>query len=284
MQSVGIIGLGLIGGSFAKAIRTHTDMRIYATDIDPSAISAALADGDIDGTLDDAYLSEIEYLILALRPHDAIDWAQQNLTKVGSNCLVFDVSGIKELICDTIGSLAKDQGKRFVGAHPMAGYHEGGYQNASAQLFAGASLILCQDEYTQEDALEQLIEFGRRIGFGSVVVTTPQNHDEMIAFTSQLAHIVSSAYIKDPHAQLHGGYSAGSFQDMTRVAILDPDMWSELCNENADALVGHIDTLVTHLDQYREALAAKDQDALRTLLAAGVTAKHASIREHQGCL
>jgi len=281
-KMVGIIGLGLIGGSFAKSIRARTDMRIVGFDTDGDTLERVLAEQVIDGVLDSETLTTCDFLIVALRPGIAVSWIQNNIDAIPHGCIIFDVAGVKREIVAKVGALCAAHGRTFVGAHPMAGYHEGGYTNASDTLFEGASFLICKDENTSDVAIDTLSTFAKEVGFGHVVVTTPENHDEMIAFTSQLAHIVSNAYIKDPDAQNHRGYSAGSFQDMTRVAILDADMWSELCIENADMLIPHIDTLIENLTQYREALVARDDEALRALLRAGVAAKRASIKAHEG--
>jgi len=280
-KTVGIIGLGLIGGSFSKTIRKSTDARILGLDIDSQTIDSALEDGAIDGILDRGVLGTCDYLVVALRPGDAIRWMQDHIDDISKDCIIFDVGGVKRKIADEIGALCSQRGRTFVGAHPMAGHHEGGYAHATDSLFDGASFLICEDDHTDEDAIRELSDFIKGLGFGQVVITTPENHDEMIAFTSQLAHIVSSAYIKDPIAQRQGGYSAGSFQDMTRVAILDAAMWSELCVENADMLIPHLDTLIEHLMEYRQALDVCDREELRTLLESGVEAKHSSIEAHK---
>ena len=277
-RTIGIVGLGLIGGSFARAIRVKTDMRILGRDVDDVTQAAAQADGVIDERLTRAGLSECDYLILALRPAAAIEWMSGHIDDIKDGCIVFDVAGVKREMCAELGALCTDTGVRFVGTHPMAGYHKGGYMHSSSTLFEGASCIICEDEFTDSVASARVAELMIELGFGHIEVTTPERHDEIIAFTSQLAHIASNAYIKDPVSAQHSGFTAGSFQDMTRVAILDADMWTELMLANRDNLEAHLDTLMAHLGEYRAALAAGDADTLRELLGAGVLAKEASLR------
>lgn len=279
IKTVGIVGLGLIGGSFAHVIKMRSDARICGLDIDPVSLAHARRDGVIDEILDiPVGLAECDLLILALRPHDAAHWIGKHIEHTKKTCIIFDVAGVKRYVSEHIGALCARHGRRFVGAHPMAGFHEGGYGHASASLFEGASFIVCKDDHTDQTAVDELCEFIKGLGFAQIVLTTAQNHDEMIAFTSQLAHIVSNAYIKDPDAKAHAGYSAGSFQDMTRVAILDAEMWSELFIENSDNLLKHLDTLINHLVQYREALDSHDDEMLRYLLQKGVDAKRATLK------
>ncbi|MCL2492271.1 MAG: prephenate dehydrogenase/arogenate dehydrogenase family protein [Coriobacteriia bacterium] len=275
--TVGIIGLGLIGGSFAKTIAARTDARVLGTDIDKVVVSWAISEGAIVRELDDRDLTDCDFVILALRPQDAIDWMIEHVSVLSDESIIFDVGGIKRRMSEEVSALCAQRGLRFVGAHPMAGYHEGGFAHSSEHLFDGASFIISTDEHTDPSAVNTLEHFVETLGFGQVVVTTPDEHDEIVAFTSQLAHLVSSAYIKDPDALRHAGFSAGSFQDMTRVAILDADMWSELMSENADMLVPHIDNLLSHLSQYRDALSEGDRDRLARLLQDGVDAKRISI-------
>ena len=282
-QTIGIIGLGLIGGSFAKALHKHPGTRVLAFDINPEVTVHALTDGSIHGVLGSDDLKECDFIIIALRPNDALDWLERYADKIRPDTIVFDVAGVKRFVARTMVPLATTHNLRFVSVHPMAGFHEGGYVNATDSMFAGASFIVC-DESLDEETSDELFRLARKAGFAHMVVTSPENHDEMVAFTSQLAHIVSSAYIKDPSAQMHGGYSAGSFQDMTRVAILDPEMWSELCIENADMLVAHLDVLTDNLAQYRDALSQRDSQRLTTLLSDGVEAKRHSIETHATAL
>jgi len=275
-STIGIIGLGLIGGSFAKALRARTSARVLAFDIDPEVTVAALTDGSITGVLGSEDLPECDFVIIALRPNDALDWFLRYADKLAPNTIVFDVAGVKRIVSKQMEPTAAHYGLRFISAHPMAGYHEGGYSNASEDMFDGASFIIC-DEDIDDVTLDELKKLIYRIGFDQVIFTSADNHDDMIAFTSQLAHIVSSAFVKDPAAQTHAGYSAGSFQDMTRVAILDPEMWSELCVENADKLIEHLDILSENLAHYRAALEARDSNRMTELFRDGVEAKRRSM-------
>ena len=151
----------------------------------------------------------------------------------------------------------------------MAGREVAGYENADAGLYEGASMILCTDEHTDEQALSVADDFFRRLGFTRVVHTTYEEHDSVIAYTSQLAHIVSSAYIKSPTLEKRYGFSAGSFKDMTRVAKLNENMWADLFLANEDAIVSEIDSLINHLMEYENAIEGHNREKLVTLLRDG---------------
>jgi prephenate dehydrogenase len=246
--------MGLIGGSFEKAFR--------AAGLDVRDLKAA-SSPEIGGCA---------LVVVCLPPRLVAPWIKEHAGDFAAGAFVVDAAGVKGVVCRELADVARAARWTFVGGHPMAGKEVSGYANSDAALFRGASMILTPYEWTPPDAVERLKELLAPVGFGRFVVTDPAHHDEMIAYTSQLAHVVSSAYIQDPLAQDHAGYSAGSFRDMTRVARLDPDIWTELFLANRDALLVTLEGLVARLDAYRAALAARDADALRALLAAGRTA------------
>jgi len=269
-MNVGVIGLGLIGGSFAKAA-AQAGHKVRVWNRTRATADRAVAEGVAQAVLEDD-IGACDIVIVALPPSAVVPWIDAHQATFGKGAVVVDATGVKGTICAALEKYAFQDRWTFVGGHPMAGKETSGWDNASADLFRNASMILTPYPSCGRGPLDALEKFFAGLGFSRVVFTTPQHHDRMIALTSQLAHVVSSAYIQDPLAQDHAGYSAGSFRDMTRVARLDPDIWTELFLANRDALLVTLEGLVARLDAYRAALAARDADALRALLAAGRTA------------
>ena len=172
-----------------------------------------------------------------------------------------------------IAPIAAANGFAYIGGHPMAGRERSGFTSAKEDLYVGASMILTPDDKTDMPLLETLKDFFLDVGFASLTFSTPEEHDRIIAYTSQLAHIVSSAYVKSPEAQRRRGFSAGSFRDMTRVARLDEDMWTELMLSDADYLVKELGILIENLTAYKTALEEENEQQLHDLLKAGREAK-----------
>ncbi len=269
MSTIGIVGLGLIGGSMAKAIKFHTDHTVYGADLNTDTMALAFASGAIDNTLDPQSIGECDLLLAALPPQALLAWASENAPLIAPSAVLVDLCGVKRLIAGALRPLADEYGFAYVGGHPMAGKEHGGFKNSTALLFAGASMILTPDEKTDAPLLERLRAFFLSLGFGTVTYSTPAEHDRIISYTSQLCHITSSAFVKSPTAQTHMGFSAGSFRDLTRVAYLDENMWTELFLADADFLTGELDTLIGHLQEYRDAISEGDKDRLRELLREG---------------
>lgn len=268
-QTVVIAGLGLIGGSMAKAIRAHTDCRVFGYDISEKVLSDARFIGDIDDVVREGTLEQADILLVALYPAPAVQYILSNLGRLKKGCIVVDLCGVKQYVCDHVAGEARAHGVQFIGGHPMSGREFSGYEYAKPDLFQDASMILVPNDSASEEALSRMEEFFTTLGFGRVVRTTAEQHDRMIAFTSQLAHVVSSAYIKSPEALQHSGYSAGSYKDLTRVARLNEHMWTELFLRNATPLVREIDEIILHLQEYRDAIAQGREDDLRQLLKEG---------------
>ena len=267
-MTVGIVGLGLIGSSFARAYKENGD-RVLAFDTDGSILGIAQLSGVIDGELTKDALKECELLLLALYPEAVIAYLTENAPFIGKDTLVMDTCGTKRKVCAAAFPLAEQYGFSFVGGHPMAGTQFSGFKHGRASLFKGASMILVPEKSGDIAFLDHIRALLAPAGFGRLTVTTAENHDRMIAFTSQLAHVVSSAYIKSPTAQEHRGFSAGSYKDLTRVAWLNEDMWTELFLENRDNLMRELDDLLGALSAYRDALEAQDAETLRELLRDG---------------
>ncbi|MBO5203439.1 MAG: prephenate dehydrogenase [Clostridia bacterium] len=272
-MTVGICGLGLIGGSMAKAYK-EAGHRVLGYDNNTASLGYACLAGIIDETLENENVSECDIVFIALYPKAAIEYLKAVAPFVGgTETVVMDLCGTKKQICDAGFALAKEYGFTFVGGHPMAGTQYSGIKYAKATLFKNAPMVLvpavCDDIYF----LARIKQLLAPAMFGRVTVTTAEEHDNMIAFTSQLAHVVSNAYVKSPTAQNHKGFSAGSYKDMTRVAWLNENMWTELFLENKEPLIYEIDSIVKSLTEYRDAIASDDADTLRGLLRDGRIAK-----------
>ena len=268
-MDISVVGLGLIGGSLARTIKLHTEHRVYGVDLNAATMDQAALLGAIDGVADDAVIARSDLILVALYPGAIVDWITSHAHLFKPGCLVIDCGGVKQVICKAIEPLVKDAAWHFIGGHPMAGREFSGFKYTRDDLFDHASMILTPYADADLALLQQARNFFLDIGFRRVQFTTPETHDEMIAYTSQLAHIVSSAYVKCPLADKHRGFSAGSFADMTRVARLNEDMWTELFFDNRDALLPEVEGLVERLTAYRDALRNEDQEAMKALLKEG---------------
>lgn len=274
-MTVGIVGLGLIGGSLARSIKVHTDFEVLGMDINPQTMLQANLLGAIDGTLTEDNLARCDVVLVALYPAAIVTWITEHQDAFRPGAWVIDCGGVKEAVCTPLNALAQGKPWHYCGGHPMAGREFSGFRYAKDDLFDRASMILTPPRDAGPEVLTWLKDFFLTIGFRRVQFTTPREHDEMIAYTSQLAHVVSSAYVKCPLSQKHRGFSAGSFADMTRVAKLNEDMWTELFFDNRDALLPEINGLIDRLVAYRDALAAEDHQAMKQLLREGREIKEA---------
>lgn len=271
-MKVGILGLGLIGGSMARAyaVAGHT---VYAADLDESTLSFAMLSGAVHGRLDEETIPACELLLLAIYPGGSAKWLEDNGCLVDSGALVLDLCGIKQEVCKRCFPVARKYGFTFVGGHPMAGSHFSGFKYSRADLYKGAPMVLVPPRFDDIDLLQRVKDAMAPCGFGMFSVTTAEEHDRMIAFTSQMPHVLSNAFIKSPTARQHKGFSAGSYKDLTRVAWLNAPMWSELFLENRDNLLFELNTYLDSLIAYRDALEARDGERLTALLEAGKKAK-----------
>lgn len=278
-MKIAIAGLGLIGGSAAKAYHEagHT---VYGLDSDETVLGFAQLAGVVSAPLGRENLRDCACLFVALPPAAAVRFLQDWAVHVPQKCLVMDLCGTKRVVCEQGFALAAQYGFTFVGGHPMAGSHHSGYAHSRADLFAGASMIVVPPITDDMAFLEHIKALLKPLGLRCITVATAEEHDKNIAFTSQLAHVVSNAYIKSPTAGRHKGFSAGSYRDLTRVAWLAPDMWTELFLENRDHLIGEIDGLIAALTEYRDAMQKGDGDGLRQLLEQGKRRKE----EVDGCM
>lgn len=280
-MQIAVVGLGLIGGSFCKSIKKYTSHTCWGLDEDEFILQQAAMEGAIDGVITAQQLGQADLTIVCLHPQTAIDFLLRYKEQFRPGSVVMDTCGVKQAIVDAVEGPLKERGVHFLGAHPMAGREFSGYDYALADLYQGASFIVTPDAELSQAVLTMVEELAKALGFAQVVKTTPKMHDQTIAFTSQLAHVVSNAYIKSPTLQNESGFSAGSFLDLTRVAKLNEKMWTELFLMNKTALLFELDNIMSHLAQYRTALAEEDGRTLQQLLKDGRLLKEESLEAHR---
>lgn len=267
-MKVGILGLGLIGGSLARAyaLEGHT---VFAAEKDEQMLSFAMLAGAVHGRLDTQTIGQCDLILLAIYPDGSASWLEENARLVASDALVMDCCGIKQEICHRCFPLAQEFGFTFVGGHPMAGSQFSGFKYSRADLFEGAPMVLVPPVFDNMQLLDRIRKALEPCHFGSFSVTTAEGHDKMIAFTSQMPHILSNAFIKSPTALNHKGFSAGSYKDLTRVAWLNPQMWAELFLENKENILFELNCYIDALQAYSKAIEAEDMDTLIALLDEG---------------
>ncbi len=267
-MTVGILGLGLIGGSLARAyaLDGHT---VYACDTDEHMLSFAQLSGAVHGVLTRETIPQCQLILLAIYPGGSAAWLESNGEFISQDALVMDCCGIKREICARCFPVAAKHGFTFVGGHPMAGSQFSGFKYSRANLFRGAPMVLVPPRFDDMALLQRVKDALLPCGFGSFSVTTAAEHDRMIAFTSQMPHIISNAFIKSPTAASHKGFSAGSYRDLTRVAWLNPQMWAELFLENRDNTLYELNHYIESLSAYRDALQNGDLQELVALLEEG---------------
>ncbi|MBQ5684902.1 MAG: prephenate dehydrogenase [Clostridia bacterium] len=269
IHTVGIVGLGLIGGSMARSVKKHTIATVYGHDISPEAMALATESGAIDAPLTRETLQECDLLLIAIAPRSLVKWVEDHADAIPTTTILVDLCGVKRYIYKHIAPLARENGFLYVGGHPMAGKEVSGFANSDRELYRDASMILCPDETADDESIDTLKAFFLSLGFGEIVFSTPEEHDRIIAYTSQLAHAASSAYIKSPTSRQRMGFTAGSYKDMTRVARLDPEMWTQLFMVNRDHMIDELQELVDNLTGYLDALKADDPAQLKKLLEEG---------------
>jgi len=271
-MTAGIVGLGLIGGSFAKAYAAEGH-DVYAFDIDRSILEFAKISEDVKDELTKDNISECDIVLICVYPGAAVDFMKEYGSFIGSRPVVIDCCGTKRGVFEEGIRIAHECGFTYLGGHPMAGTQYSGFKYARANLFHGAPMVLVPEDNNDILLLSRARELLSPAGFAKISNTTAEEHDRVIAFTSQLAHVVSNAYIKSPTAGSHKGFSAGSYKDMTRVAWLNPQMWAELFMDNRDFLLQELDILIDNLNEYKEALQNKDTETMTALLTDGKNRK-----------
>ena len=272
-MKIGIAGLGLIGGSLARALADCGKHEVMGLDRNRSSLLAAKMVGAITDEMNESNIGECDMIFIALYPQATVEFVEMYADKIKKGAIVADCGGVKTPICAPCEKLAEENGFIFIGAHPMAGTQFSGFNSSRGNLFKSATMIVTPKENTDIRILEKFKNVLNDAGFGAINFTTPSEHDKVIAFTSQLPHIISNAYVKSRTAVKQKGFSAGSYRDMTRVSKLNEKMWTELFFENKDNLIKEIDFLVERLNEYSAALKTDDREGLVALLKEGTDSK-----------
>ncbi len=265
-MKIAIVGLGLIGGSIAKTLKKNTRHSVYAIVRNQKTAEAALREEAVDGIITAEDLRDMDFVFLGLYAGATISYALENADKFKKGAVVCDTCGIKKEIVEALTLPLSEKGVSFVGCHPMAGREFSGFAYSLDNLFDNASCIITPNKDTDGEAVKRLDALAKEMRFRKTVITDPDTHDRVIAFTSQLAHIVSASYVKSPSLFMQEGFSAGSFKDMTRVAYLNEDMWTELFMLNRKPLSYEIGCVINALTDYKNALDSGDTDTLHDLL------------------
>jgi len=267
-MKVGVIGLGLIGGSFARAYQ-KAGHEVLAFDTDHTMLQYAMLSGVVAGKLEDSRLPECDLILICTYPEAMLSFLKEKGALIGSHPVVIDCCGTKRNVVEHGFALAKQYGFTYVGGHPMAGTQFSGFKYSRSNMYNGATMVLVPEKNDDIVFLDKLKQLLLPAGFGHITITTAEQHDEIIAFTSQLAHVVSNAYVKSPTARKHSGISAGSYKDLTRVAWLNPEMWAELFMDNKENLLFELNSIIDSLTQYKDAMVNDDLPGLIQLLDEG---------------
>lgn len=275
-----VAGLGLIGGSICKALHAYTEHSVFGWNRTLATAQRALEEHVIDGIVEQD-CSGFDMIIVCLYPAQIRDWVEQRLETMSEGTIVIDVSGVKKDIPEVLTKCCAAKGVHYLSTHPMAGKEKAGYDVSDEGLYQGANFIMTPTADTPKYVIAQVQNLAHQIGFRRFVITTPEMHDRMIAYTSQLAHVVSSSYVKSPVIELECGFSGGSFHDMTRIATMNETMWTDLFMENRESLLKELDILMEHLGEYREALAAGDADRVHALIQTGRLRKEQNLQNRR---
>ncbi|MDE6088880.1 MAG: prephenate dehydrogenase [Oscillospiraceae bacterium] len=282
-----VAGLGLIGGSICKAIHAYTDHSVYGWNRSQETLRKAFAEHAIDGMIiDQDNLNNPDYqqfrlIVNCLYPNLIRKWVLDRLDQFAEGTIIMDVSGVKNDLPEELTRICAERNIFYLSTHPMAGKERAGYDVSDEGLFQGANFIMTPVERTPKHVIAEVQNFAHQIGFRRFVITTPEMHDRMIAYTSQLAHVVSSAYVQSPVLELESGFSGGSFQDMTRVATMNPDMWTDLFMENRMSLLQELEILMANLQNYKDALGRNDRNAVYELIRTGRTCKEQNLQNRR---
>ncbi len=276
-MKIAVVGLGLIGGSICKALKKNTFHYIMGLDCNNSVTQKALSCGAVDEVIDESKIGEADLTVICLYPEAIVKFVRDNAERFKKGSIVTDSCGVKEYVVTRCTEVLDPLGVIFLGSHPMAGREFSGFDYSTDNLFNGASYIVTPTENTPKIAIDLLSTLACCMGFGKVVTATPKQHDINIAFTSQLAHVVSNAYVKSPSLFNADGFSAGSFLDLTRVAKLNENMWSSLFLCNKEALLFELNTIIDSLGEYKTAIENDDTETLKEILRTGRKRKEKSL-------
>ncbi len=262
-----IVGLGLLGGSYARVLKRF-GFHISAITKEQSSIDYALNEGMIDeGTthLDERIIGEADLVIFALYPHVFIEWIEKNQKLLKSGATITDVTGVKRSIVYKIQDMLRDD-VEFIAAHPMAGREVSGVENSTDKMFAGANYIVTPTDKNSPEAINTCLELGRLLGFSNVTTLSPEEHDEMIGFLSQLTHCIAITLMTCNDKEDMEKFTGDSFRDLTRIARINDLMWSELFLANKDALLSQMDMFINKFNELKTMLETEDIDAMREMM------------------
>ena len=262
-----IVGLGLLGGSYARGLRRF-GFHISAITLDKESVDYAIREGIIDegsAELDERMIGEADLVIFALYPHVFVEWIEKNQALLKSGALITDVTGVKRSIVYKIQEILRPD-VEFVAAHPMAGREVSGVENSTDRMFIGANYIVTPTEKNTPEAVETCIELGRLLGFSNVTALSPEEHDEMIGFLSQLTHCIAITLMTCNDKENMEKFTGDSFRDLTRIARINDLMWSELFVANKDVLLEQMDMFISKFNELKTMLEAEDIDGMRAMM------------------
>ena len=274
-----VVGIGLIGGSIAKTIKKNSDWTVLGYDLNENSINDALSLGAIDAVWDKVSPCDADLTVLCLSPKACVDFLIENIALLKKNSVVTDVCGIKSWIVENCEKICEQNGLHFVGGHPMAGKERSGFKNSDENLFNRASYIITPTSNTYENALKIVEKYIKTLKAAKITVSSPANHDRVIAFTSQMPHVIAGSYVKSDTCCLRHGFSAGSFKDVSRVATVDENLWSELFLQNKDMLLNELSSFIDSLTEYKTALLNDDVDSLKSIIKDGRIIKENDLKE-----
>lgn len=262
-----IVGLGLLGGSYAKVLKRF-GFHISAITLEQSSIDYAVKEGIIDEgatELDDRIVGEADLVIFALYPHVFVEWIEKNQKLLKSGALITDVTGVKGGIVYKIQEMLRPD-VEFIAAHPMAGREVSGVENSTDKLFIGANYIVTPTEKNSQGAIQTCVELGRLLGFSNVTTLSPEEHDEMIGFLSQLTHCIAITLMTCNDKENMEKFTGDSFRDLTRIARINDLMWSELFVANKSALLEQMNLFIDKFNELKAMLETEDIEGMRAMM------------------
>lgn len=262
-----IVGLGLLGGSYAKVLKRF-GFHISAITLEQSSVDYALKEGIIDeGTteLDADMIGDADLVIFALYPHVFVEWIEKNQGLLKSGALITDVTGVKGSIVYKIQDMLRPD-LEFIAAHPMAGREVSGVENSTDKMFVGANYIVTPTEKNTQGAIQTCLELGRLLGFSNVTTLSPEEHDEMIGFLSQLTHCIAITLMTCNDKEDMEKFTGDSFRDLTRIARINDVMWSELFVANKSALLEQMTLFIDKFNELKKMLETEDVDSMRAMM------------------
>lgn len=275
-----VVGLGLIGGSVAKSLKKHTDWCVLGSDTNEQSLKDALQLKAIDGIWEQGTSCDADLTVICMTPSVVVSFLEKNAKHLKPDSVVTDVCGIKQWVVEKCDKICNDNSLHFIGGHPMAGKERSGFKNSDENLFNRASYILTPIDSTAPKALEVAESYIKALNAAKITVATPEHHDRMIAFTSQMPHIIAGSYVKSPSCLSRKGFSAGSFKDVSRVATVDENLWAELFMKNKDSLLPELNCMIEKMQIYKNALENEDIESLKNTIRLGRMIKENDLRDN----